>query len=350
MSALVLTVTAVLILGGVALQIWSSGADRAGRQYALQLPVILLYSLAGALFVFSAFPDSLSEGRALGFSLGGSAGFVAFFMVASFSWLSKTRRRDELAADVKKLSRENKALRRQLLGERSPDGPSRPLTASIRYEVPLAGDHRHRLGMITGDLANVLGVDVWVNTENTRMEMSRSSEATISATIRYYGGRRDEGGQLTHDTVALELAEQMAGRPYVTAGQVLVTGPGELRESHQVKRIVHVGAVEGEPTSGFRPVVDLARCVRNILAAVDRLNEDGEGLRSVVLPLLGTGGGNSDVRKTAETLVAAAVDYFRSHPGSRVRIVYLLAYTEVQAAISRTVLDLEPGLAGASES
>ncbi|MEU6802374.1 hypothetical protein [Streptomyces neyagawaensis] len=27
--------------------------------------------------------------------------------------------------------------------------------------------------MITGNIANVLGTDVWVNSENTRMEMSR---------------------------------------------------------------------------------------------------------------------------------------------------------------------------------
>ncbi|MFE5919748.1 macro domain-containing protein [Streptomyces sp. NPDC056468] len=334
---------------GIALQIWSSGPGRAGRQYALQLPAILLYSLAGALFLFSAFPDSLSEGKALGFSLGGSAGFVAFFMLASFGWLSKTRRRDELAAEVKRLSRENTALRRQLSGARGLERPPEPLTESTRYDVPLKNARRHRLGVITGDLANVLGTDVWVNTENTRMEMSRISEPTISATIRYYGGRRDTGGDLVHDTIALELAERMAGRPRVAAGQVLVTGAGELGESHQVKRIVHVGAVEGEPASGFRPVIDLGRCVRNILIEVDRLNKEGEVLRSVVLPLLGTGGGNSDVRKTAESLVAAAVGYYRSHPTSRIRTLYLLAYTDVQAAVCRAVLDLEPGLADSSE-
>ncbi|GLW10097.1 hypothetical protein Misp01_52260 [Microtetraspora sp. NBRC 13810] len=344
MSPLHLVITAALAVSGIALQIWSSAPGRAERLYALQLPVILLYSLAAALFLFSAFPDSLTEGRALGFGIGGAAGFAAFFMMASFAWLARTRQWDELAANLKKTTRENAALHRQLLSERPPvDGPS-PLTQCTRYELPLRGDRRHRVGIITGNLANVLGTDVWVNPENTRMDMSRIDEPTISATIRFHGGRRDDVGHLVRDTIALELAERMTGRSHVPAGTVLVTGPGELQESHQVRRILHVAAVEGEPGSGYRPVMDLERCVRNILAEVDRLATAGETLRSVVLPLLGTGAGNSDLHKTVNSLLAATVAYFRSHTASRIRVVYLLAYTDVQAAACRSALDADPEL------
>ncbi|MEV5849803.1 hypothetical protein AB0M32_48370 [Streptomyces sp. NPDC051985] len=90
--------------------------------------------------------------------------------------------------------------------------------------------------------------------------------------------------------------------------------------------------------------MDLERCVRNVLSEVDRLAAIGEPLRSIVLPLLGTGGGNSDLPKTVERLLAAIIDYFRSHPASRARVVYLLAYTDVQAALCRSALDREPGL------
>ncbi|MFE6932465.1 macro domain-containing protein [Streptomyces sp. NPDC057699] len=334
----------MLIIFGVALQIWSSAPSRIDRQYALQLPVILLYSLAAALFLFSAFPDSLTEGRALGFGLGGAAGFAAFFMLASFAWLARTRSRDELAAQLRKVARENAAMRRQLLSERpSPEGPQ-PIAQCTRYELPLRRDRRHRVGMITGNLANILGTDVWVNPENTRMEMSRVDEPTISATIRYHGGERDDTGQLTRDVIALELAERMAGRAHVTAGQVLITGPGELQESNQVRRILHVAAVEGEPGSGYRQVMVLERCVRNILTEVDRLAAAGEPLHSVVIPLLGTGGGNSDLLKTVDTLLSAMVDYLQSHLESRIRVVYLLAYTDVQAAACRAALDGTPEL------
>ncbi|MEU9533630.1 hypothetical protein AB0D00_15115 [Streptomyces sp. NPDC048213] len=339
-----LAITAILIVAGIALQIWSSAPSRAERQYALQLPSVLLYSLASALFLFSVFPDSLTEGRALGFGLSGAAGFAAFFMLISFTWLAKTRRRDDLAAQLKKAQRQNAALRRRLAGERpSSEGP-RPLAQSTRFDVPLHGSRRHRIGVVTGNLANVLGIDVWVNPENTRMEMSRVDEPTVSAAIRYHGGRRDDAGHLVDDVIAKKLAERMDGRQHVSAGQVLVTGPGELLESHQVRKIVHVAAVEGEPGSGYRQVMNLARCARNILTEVDRLAEAGEPLRSVVLPLLGTGGGNSDLHRTVDTLLAAAVSYFEAHPTSRIRIVYLLAYTDVQEAICRTALDARPEL------
>lgn len=337
MDSFLLGVTAVLIGTGVMLQIWASSPGQAGRQYALQLPSVLLYSLAGALFLFSTFPDSLAEGRAWGFSLGGAAGFAAFFMVASLRWLSRTRSRDQLAASLQAVTRENEQLSQRLAARTEPGAV--PLTRTARYELPLPGDRRHRLGMITGDLANVMGVDVWVNPENTRMEMSRITERTVSATIRYHGGRRDVVGHLVHDTIALELAELMAGQTQVSAGHVLVTGAGELQGTHRVQRIVHVAAVEGEPASGFRQVMDLGRCVRNILAEVDRRNGAGEDLRSIALPLLGTGGGNSDLSKTVEVLAEAVEGYFRAHPDSGIRTVYLMAYTDIQAAVCRATLD-----------
>ncbi|MFE9928902.1 macro domain-containing protein [Streptomyces sp. NPDC005533] len=344
MSRLLLGVTGVLIAAGVGLQVWASGPRGQGRQYALQLPSVLLYSLASALFLYSTFPDSVSEGRAMGFGLGGAAGFAGFFMLVSYSWLSKTRPHDETASALKAAAKENARLRKRLDSALAAQDAPVPPARSTRYEVPLKDSRRHHLGMITGNLANVLGVDVWVNPENTQMDMSRITEPTISATIRYHGGTRDAGGHLVKDRIALELAGKMAGQTHVAAGQVLSTGSGELLGSHQVKRIVHVAAVEGEPASGFRQVMDLERCVRNLLGEVDRLNEAGEGLRSVVLPLLGTGGGNSDLRRTAEGLAAAVAGYFQAHPASRIRTVYLLAYTDVQAEVCRSVITLLPEL------
>ncbi|MEV6317110.1 hypothetical protein [Streptomyces sp. NPDC051776] len=344
MSPLMLGVTAVLMVAGIGLQIWSSGPRRAGQQYVLQLPSIFLYSLAGSLFLFTVFPDSVSDGRALGFSLGGAAGFVAFFMLASFTWLSQTRPRDELAAELAQAREEAAKARSESAVEKALDQLPRPLQQCIRYEVPLRRDRKHRIGVVTGNLANITGIDVWVNTENAHMEMARTTEPTISGTIRYHGGRRDESGNLIHDTIALELAERMTGRSRIMPGHVLTTGPGGLADSHQVKRIIHVAAVEGEPGVGYRQVGDVGRCVRNVLGEMDRLNTAGEELHSVVLPLFGVGGGNGDLRQTVESMVAASVDYFRSHGASRICTVYLLAFTDVQEAVCRLTLDLEPQL------
>ncbi|MEW2399564.1 hypothetical protein [Streptomyces sp. NPDC046862] len=175
-----------------------------------------------------------------------------------------------------------------------------------------------------------------------RREVShRQTDAGTPRPFRHDDPQSDRTSQSgdVHDTIALDLAERMADRSHVSAGQVLVTGPGELQESHQVRRILHVAAVEGEPGSGYRQVMALERCVRNILGEVNRLADSGEALRSVVLPLLRTGGGNSDLHKTVDTLLATTVSYFRLHAASRIRVVYLLAYTDVQAAICKAALN-----------
>ncbi|QUX29674.1 MULTISPECIES: hypothetical protein [Nocardiopsis] len=339
-----LIITIVLIGAGVLLQIWSSDPDRAGRQYALQLPSIFLYSLGGALLLFSLFPESLSEGRALGFTLGGATGFVAFFMMASFGWLSRTNQRDEILASLSTARKELAAAKRQLTAKQAMDRSPSPLQQCARFLAQIRGDTKHHIGFVTGNLANVKDIDVWVNTENTRMEMSRITEPTISGTVRYLGGRRDAAGNLIEDLIAAELTERMAGMSGIMAGQVVTTVSGELLESHGVRRIVHVAAVEGEPGSGYRQVRDVGRCVRNVLAELDRLNREGEDLQSVVLPLFGTGASNGDLRGTVETMVSAIVDYLRSHPSSHVSKVFLLAYTDAHEALCRLVLDLEPQL------
>jgi O-acetyl-ADP-ribose deacetylase (regulator of RNase III) len=344
MSLLLLGVTGTLIVLGIGLQIWSSAPRRAGRQYALQLPSIFLYSLAGALFLFSLFPDSITDGRALGFSLGGAAGFVAFFMLASFGWLSQTRKRDEITAELAGARAELDQMRKELALEKATDRLPKALQRFIRHDVPLHSDRRHRVGIATGNLANVTGIDVWVNTENTYMEMARPSEPTISGTIRYHGSKRDDYGHIVDDSIYEQLRERIARRTTVAPCTVLTTGPGELAASHQVKRVIHVASVEGEPGAGYRQVLDVGRCMRNVLAEIDRLNAAGEDLRTAVVPLFGTGVASANLRQTVEAMVGATIDYFRSHRTARLQTVYLLAFTDVHEATCRLVLDLEPQL------
>jgi O-acetyl-ADP-ribose deacetylase (regulator of RNase III) len=99
--------------------------------------------------------------------------------------------------------------------------------------------------------------------------------------------------------------------------------------------------VEGEAASGFRPVLDLARCVHNVLAETDRLNAEGEELRSVVLPLLGTGGGHSDLRQVAEVIIGSAVDYLAAHTTSGIQSLFVLAHTERHRAACELALEAE---------
>ncbi len=90
-----------------------------------------------------------------------------------------------------------------------------------------------RIGMITGDIVYVEHVDVWVNPENTRMEMARVHEDSVSASIRYHGGKRNARGNLTRDLIGDMITRR------ATRGAHRRGGDGDnhrLRPAQETKR------------------------------------------------------------------------------------------------------------------
>lgn len=199
------------------------------------------------------------------------------------------------------------------------------------------------VGYITGDVRHVRCADVWVNSENTDMAMARPTEFSFSAVVRYLGSVRDADGAVVDDIVYRDLERQVGARRPVPPGTALVTSSGELRHTHGVACIVHVAAVEGAPGAGFRPVADLASCVRSALRAAETTHETPPAAR-VLFPLLGTGMGGAPVQPTAETLLNAAAEYLcASDPHARIRTIYFLAYTPQERDACATVLAAMPG-------
>ena len=73
------------------------------------------------------------------------------------------------------------------------------------YLYQVKGRPGKEVGVITGDIENIKEADVWVNSENTNMQMARHYERSISATIRYMGAKKDDFGRVVEDTIANEL-------------------------------------------------------------------------------------------------------------------------------------------------
>ncbi|MBP2324933.1 O-acetyl-ADP-ribose deacetylase (regulator of RNase III) [Kibdelosporangium banguiense] len=230
------------------------------------------------------------------------------------------------------------AAHRRLTETSAPAEPDSPVTGS-GHATPLPSSHIHlyrlprlpdpperRIGVVTGDIRRARCADVWVNSENTAMRMARVEEHSISSIIRYEGSRRDDLGQVVDDHIADELDRKIAGRRPVPAGTVITTDPGELSRN-AVRQIIHVASVQGEPGAGYRQVREIGRCLTNALAAADRMQLTPP-VETILFPLLGTGDGGGDLMSTAETLLAAAVDYFMAVPETRLRVVYFLAYTD----------------------
>jgi O-acetyl-ADP-ribose deacetylase (regulator of RNase III) len=206
----------------------------------------------------------------------------------------------------------------------------RPLE-SVRVQLYRVGPQDRFIGIVTGDLRRVRCAEVWVNSENTAMQMARFDEFSVSSIIRYEGARRDGAGRIIEDRIADELARRVAGRQQVPAGTAIVTGSGELVRN-RVRYIVHVAAVQGEPGAGFRQIREVGQCVTNALTEIDKIG-DQPAVRTVLFPLLGTGQGGGELRQTVDALLSAAIDYFTAVPTTQLTTVYFLAYTDIELTV-----------------
>lgn len=207
----------------------------------------------------------------------------------------------------------------------------------------IRGAPRKRIGLMTGDLRTITDVDVWVNSENTNMQMARYYDRSGSAVIRYFGAKRD-AGQVVEDTIADELTKALGGAKSVPPGTVLVTSSGELLESNRVKKIFHAAAVQGQPGVGYKPIPDVEMCVREALAMADAKDWEGVELRSILFPVMGTGSGGGELRQTFRRLLGSAISYFETRPDSVISTAYFLAFTDQQRDACQAVLaqaDLE---------
>lgn len=223
-----------------------------------------------------------------------------------------------------------------------------PETATYLYRVCRgqggAGDRR--IGIITGSIRHVRDADIWVNSENTDMKMSRFEEYTISAIIRYDGARRDDAGHVIDDTIADELARKVAGGCPVAPGTAVTTGSGQLIFSNNVHHVIHVAAVYGEPGAGYRQIRDIGRCVTNALAEADRL-PSGARPTTILFPMLGMGQGGGDIEQTAPVLLGAAADYLTGMAESAIGTMWFLAHTYAELAACHGVLIGNPRFAAA---
>ena len=130
----------------------------------------------------------------------------------------------------------------------------------------------HKVGYITGDIARIKCCDAWVNPENTKMEMGRLHDDSISSTIRFLGARRNILNEVIEDEIRDALEDLVSRSQSVEAGSVLMTQPGHLTERNNVKLLVHVAALHGEPAKGYLPVRDYPGCILRLLSEVEEVN------------------------------------------------------------------------------
>jgi len=191
----------------------------------------------------------------------------------------------------------------------------------------------------TGDLQKIKGIDIWVSSENTNMQMARFYDFSVSSIIRYLGAEKNQAGLVVSDCIADALRQIVGDQHAVPPATVIETTAGQLSKSHGVKMIFHVASVVGGIGRGYVPIQNISDCVTNALAKVDSEELESAGLTSILFPLMGTGTARGDLSDIVAPLINAAIEYLRANRNSHVHRVHFAAFTEIELAACLSVLD-----------
>lgn len=329
-------------LAGLLIYFYGS-STREGRKsfFALTVLAWLFIPIFPLVFILQSFPDSTTEGDFLKFKVGGA---FASYVLLWFGGIKLTTRGVETDAERKRIAKleeisEYVAVLKPILEEgKTP----RPLLDTDTFRYRVTGTSRY-ISVITGDLASVRCAEIWVNSENTNMQMARFGERSFSSAIRYMGALKDPiTGMVKDDTISKALATKLGEVGQVAPAFVVETAAGELAGSNGVKHILHVAAVTGEPASGYRPIGRIQDCITNCLRRADTLPT---APKSILFPLMGTGTGQGNLEETVERLFKAAITYLLQHDvasdtrkATTLEEVYFVAFNERDLAITQKVL------------
>lgn len=189
-----------------------------------------------------------------------------------------------------------------------------------------------QIDIFSGNIIDVKGVSVWVNPENTHMQMDRFFGRSVSAAIRWNGAKRRKttrGEIVEKDIIADELRKKLDNRTFVELKTILETTAGALAVSNDVNRIYHIAIAEGFYEQGLRTDPGTLReCISLVLDRLETANRFKKSPdTSILFPMMGTGQGGLPVRMVAPVLIETAVDYLARTRHTRLQRICFNAFT-----------------------
>lgn len=196
-------------------------------------------------------------------------------------------------------------------------GTSRIIREHHKLHWPLSGAPG-ALGIASGDLEKIRGIDAWANSENEFFDMARTVENSVSSAIRRLSRPDRAIGPVPkdQDPVFAELTNKARLRSTQTGlNQVIDTAAGRLGRDNGVKRIFHVATASVGPRGGFEPSQDVHHTIGELVRAVDRYNrrrwrKSGK-MATLLVPLFGAGQGGRRPESLASQLVSGAIAALR---------------------------------------
>ena len=300
-----------------------------------------LFSLSGASLIFTIFKDNSADGTLMGIKLGGPIAGMAFIWYAGYRFFKKDDKLDQIRKELDEKEKQLEA-REQQQTIQGQNGTEKIAGFTTKfYNLPALKNKQ--IGIAIGNITDVRGVDIWVNSENVFMQMARFFDKSISGIIRYMGAEKSKDGSLSKDIIAMELFEKAGKMSPVRPGQVFVTSSGQLMQTNGVKKIIHVASVEAEPIVGFRPVQDIGRCITNALQETKEPELAELKPSSILFPLIGTGTVRGDKVETVNTILQSAISFIKQNPETSLKTIYLLAYTKQDLAACERAIELQSG-------
>lgn len=357
----ILGIALLLLVAGVVLYLALIRRSNPRLFYSSVIISWVLISLFPVVLLFSVFQDSSLTGQFTDSNFGTIAvggAFGAFFVI----WYMGTRNSLKAITDdhneekVRTLSEQIANLEQQFKDLEARPRDTRVIVESKKFEYECnANNGRKILGVITGDIQQVRDVDIWVNSENTNLQMARFYDPSISGLIRYLGAEKDREGNVIRDIIADALSDSVNKSnaedgtirnafPSVKPGLAFATESGKLLETHKVQAIIHATTVFGEIGQGYTPLKNLGVCVQNALIKADEFaSEKKKNAVSIVFPIFGTGTAKGNLDQAVQSLFYSVVSYFEN-TNSRVEKVYFLAWKEYEKDACLKVLDAMPKL------
>lgn len=210
------------------------------------------------------------------------------------------------------------------------------LPAQLHLRYPLSRSPEKHIGIATGNIAEIKGADILVNSENEELDMARPTGSSVSAALNAFSIEYDA----YHKSKRPKRPVEEALRDYMSeinearlpGATVVETIPGSL-ERNGVRHILHAVAVKPLRGKGYKSVsqVQLGQCVTNTLKKVDELNHDKYSeevpLTKIVMPIFGSGAGGNTIQKVTPRLIECAFDYLEANKDTKITEVYFLAFS-----------------------
>ncbi|MBX3084647.1 MAG: hypothetical protein KF716_23625 [Anaerolineae bacterium] len=207
------------------------------------------------------------------------------------------------------------------------------------------------IALAMGNIALLGGIDAIVNSENTKLDMDRPQEKSVSAAINRYAStwrimqNNPSEFEIDKELLKEELRKIRKTRANIEIGDIFHTSSGALADNLKIRCVLHVVTVGLGRNYVPGSYIQLGRCVTNLLTYVDQLNKSKKTYKlnpitTLAIPIFATGkGGIASITPVAQRMVDRAIDYLECTATSYVDTVYFVGYVEDAYRELRAILE-----------